>query len=180
VNSIIDNWNTELKQDVEDFHEFAAQVYQWDKEILDSEKMLSALCEQSGRVNSSQKDLKNQIEAIKSQQESLDTILNTLESRASKFTDQKRSDSDMYRQQTYNMAQSINHELDSMSEQLNNTLNLLNQKYENTLKSEGMNTAMEKIVRILDVHLRSLQCIDEESDMLEQKMKEIQIKLTKS
>lgn len=181
VEEIINEWNDELKKDVKEFYDMASEVYKWDSELLKEEEIITELVNRSKVISSEQQSLKTRLEWIQSQQESLEGFLTNLERSVAPLARQSLVGSDAYRHDTYETAERMNRELDQINEAVVGMQDTVTMKYNEALRSSRgpSETAMTEIVKLLDLHLQSLQRIDEEGDRLEQEMKNVKSQMSK-
>jgi len=77
---------------------------------------------------------------------------------------------DTERAKGYQLAESVNAQLDKMSTTLRDLITRVNATYE---EQEDSNNPMNQIVKILNSHLNSLQWIDHNASILQSKIQEV-------
>lgn len=88
----------------------------------------------------------------------------------------KLQPSDEERKHTYEMAESISLQLGQMNQDLRSMVEKLNKAYD---KSSDPNSNITKIVKTLNLHLNSLQWIDQQSNNLQGKVQTISKEFTR-
>jgi len=149
----------------------AHQIREWDTMIADNGVKLITLHNQVQRVNLEQEELEHKLELIATKQSLLGGLLTTLEGVVQNLDNTGgRNQADQEREQGYQLAEKINHQLDQMQKTLGNLVTKINEQQ----APEEPEGPVAKIIDILNQHLIGLQWIDATTQDLNTKIAEIE------
>jgi nuclear pore complex protein Nup62 len=123
-------------------------------------------------VSAAQNELNSNLELIFGQQKDLESVLVQLEGEVEKlsltadFTPQDRE-----RERGYQMAEQMNGQLDHMSNTLKDLVRRLNDAQSN---GDNASDPVSQIVQILNAHLNSLQWIEQNAAVVQQRIQDVQ------
>jgi chromosome segregation ATPase len=147
------------------FNDFAKTVATWDKQLIDNDRKVQTLNDHAIQMKNSQNELLDQLEIIKSQQKTLEDELKNIENQFDEKLDDYAA-SDIERRDNYELAAKIDKELDTLTTNIQEIIGKLNETYEANAK-KNPNPTYQKIVQILESHLKTLDWIDKRCIQLE-------------
>lgn len=95
-------------------------------------------------------------------------MLNVLENKTNSMLRQNTTQDDNNRDITYQLAEDVDSQLVNLQNTLNNTVNQFNIVQHKS--TSNINNPISQIIRILNLHTDTLQWLDQQSNMLEQKL----------
>lgn len=130
------------------------------------------------KVEVSQREIDQNLEYINTQQEELDSILDTYEKQIKEVFDennlqQPMQPADVQREKAYGLAEGLNNQLDDVNRNLNVMVEEINKMGSSQQISSDEDDVVGQIVQILNSHLSSLQWIDSNSIELQNKIQEV-------
>lgn len=170
VEEIITEWNRQLEEDANTFTNEAVKVAEWDKRLRDNQRGLTAMADQVQRLLLAQKELDHTMSTITGTQDSLEQTLNQLEKQVNELVEKNGprhvTDADLEREQTFQLATSIDRDLAGMLETLKSVVGSLNSAF---VRSEEGGSAGQ-IVKILNAHNSSLNWLEASAKKAEQEL----------
>ncbi|KAI8890563.1 hypothetical protein K501DRAFT_168791 [Backusella circina FSU 941] len=178
MEEILNTWTKELEKQTKEFHKEASQVAQWDQLLLENGNKISTLHENVTKVESTQREIDSNLNYIGSQQDELNSILDTYESQIKTIFDesnlqQPMQPADKQRENAYSLAENLNSQLDDVNRNLNIMVDEINKMSNAKQISATDEDDVGQIVQILNAHLSSLQWIDSNSTALQSKIQEV-------
>ncbi|KAI9591776.1 Nsp1-like C-terminal region-domain-containing protein [Syncephalis fuscata] len=170
LENIVSLWASELDQHTREFHRRAQQVSDWDRILIENGNQISKLVNETTRLESAQSEVERQLEYIETQQRDLSHVLDVYEDRVTTTLSEttnntERRVADTERARAYDMASSLNHQLDDMSRALTAVIEEVNR-----VGGEGGQATADdplmQVVQILDAHLTSLEWVDRNASEL--------------
>jgi len=159
-----------LEKQVDDFRLQAHKVAEWDKMLFTNSEAIIRLHEQVEMIQSSQSDLERHLELIATKQNELHELLNTLESEVDKLsTSAPQTPADQERQMGYELADRMNGQLLTMNKSLKELIDKLNA----SATTPEDDNPVGQMIQILNIHLNSLQWIDQNATALSERINEV-------
>ncbi|CAG8672025.1 12604_t:CDS:2, partial [Acaulospora morrowiae] len=187
IEGIINKWTKDLENCSKKFHEQVKEVNQWDQKIIENNGRVTRLGEQINKADSIQAEIETGLNNIESRQLELEKILSEYEQKFGDPALETLKPLDKERERSYELAESINQELDTMSQVLSAMITDMNR---NTTSSnftpastadeqdstidEADEDPIDEVVKILNSHLTSLQWIDATANQLNARVQETQ------
>jgi len=171
----VGKWLSDLEEQEKAFLRQAAQVNSWDKQLIDNGERITEIHNEVSRVKVEQQRLDRELDFILSQQEELEGILTPIEDQL-KLNDasQPTLHSDIEREKTYKLAESIDCQLKRMMQDLKDIIEHINNANNNQVTSQsGGEDPMTQIAKILNSHMDSLQWVDQSSAGLQKRVEDV-------
>ncbi|CAG8689351.1 23662_t:CDS:10 [Cetraspora pellucida] len=156
IEGIIKKWTTDLDNCTKKFHNQVREVNQWDQKIIENNGRVTRLAEQLNKADSLQAEINTCLNGVEARQQELERVLTEYEEKFGDPSLEAMNPLDKEREKTYELAESINQELDNMSQILSAMITDMN------------------LVKILNSHLTSLQWIDATANQLNARVQEAQ------
>jgi len=167
----VDKWLHDLAEQEKAFLSQAAQVNTWDKQLIENGEKVTELNNEVARVKADQQRLDRELDFILSQQEELEELLQPIEVQVkSQQLVQHVQHSDVERERTYNLADSIDAQLKRMMEDLREIIERINSS--NLNPNQGVDETMASIGKILNSHMDSLQWVDQNTNHLQKRLED--------
>ncbi|XP_003706618.2 nucleoporin 62 isoform X1 [Megachile rotundata] len=160
----INKWTLELEEQEKVFVDQAAKVNAWDKLLISNGEKIVALNQEVEIVKIQQQQLEQELDYVVGQQKELQDCLVPLEKELASL-----SVSDSEREYTYRLAEDLDTQLKRMSEDLKEIIEHLNQAN----RTQDSSDPIVQIGKILNAHMNSLQWIDQQTVLLNQKIQQI-------
>ncbi|XP_015437250.1 PREDICTED: nuclear pore glycoprotein p62 isoform X2 [Dufourea novaeangliae] len=160
----INKWTLELEEQEKVFVNQAAQVNAWDKLLITNGEKIVGLNQEVERVKIEQQQLEHELDYVVGQQKELQDCLVPLEKELASL-----SVSDPEREYTYRLAEDLDTQLKRMSEDLKEIIEHLNQAN----RTQDSSDPIVQIGKILNAHMNSLQWLDQQTALLNQKIQQI-------
>uniref|UniRef100_A0A4X2KQL4 Nuclear pore glycoprotein p62 n=1 Tax=Vombatus ursinus TaxID=29139 RepID=A0A4X2KQL4_VOMUR len=168
--SLINKWSLELEDQEKHFLQQATQVNAWDRTLIENGEKITSLHREAEKVKLDQKRLDQELDFILSQQKELEDLLAPLEEAMKEQSGTiYLQHADEEREKTYKLAENIDAQLKSMAQDLKDITEHLNMSG----GPPDTNDPLQQICRILNAHMDSLQWIDQNSVLLQQKVEEV-------
>jgi len=168
----VDKWLHDLNEQEKIFLNQAAQVNMWDRQLIENGEKISETHNEVERVKAEQSRLDRELDFILSQQEELEELLNPIEAQLnSQQMISYAQHADIERERTYGLAENIDSQLKQMMQSLNEIIDHVNTS--NTTPKNQKDDTMVQISKILNAHMDSLQWIDQNTNKLKQRVKEV-------
>lgn len=142
----------------------AEKVNEWDKLLISNGEKIVALNQEVERVKVEQQQLEHELNYVDGQQKELQDCLVPLEKELASL-----SASDPEREYTYRLAEDLDTQLKRMSEDLKEIIEHLNQAN----STQDSSDPIVQIGKILNAHMNSLQWLDQQTTLLNQKIQQI-------
>jgi chromosome segregation ATPase len=170
LDKIINGWTEHLEKQIDEFQQQAHKVAEWDKKLMANSEKILQLHEQVELIQASQGDLDRTLELVQTKQNELHQLLNNLETEVDKLnTAQPLSPADKEREMGYELADRVNRQLSGM----NNSLKELIDKINASVETQDDKNPVGQVIQIMNIHLNSLQWIDQNVKNLEEKISEV-------
>ncbi|XP_074072596.1 nuclear pore glycoprotein p62-like [Macrotis lagotis] len=170
LESLINKWSLELEDQEKHFLHQATQVNAWDRTLIENGEKITSLHREVEKVKLDQKRLDQELDFILSQQKELEDLLAPLEEAMKEQSGTiYLQHADEEREKTYKLAENIDAQLKSMAQDLKDVTEHLNMSG----GPSDSNDPLQQICKILNAHMDSLQWIDQNSGLLQQKMEEV-------
>jgi len=169
LEEIVDEWSNELEMDVLNFTRQAIDVSKWDKLIMANNQKIIDLNKSLNSIQGSQVELDQRLDVLLSQQDELSLMLDKLESDISSLPQTDQNPVDIERSKTYDMVEEIDLNLSQMSSTIKEIIERMN----SVRSTESEDSPVKQIVKILNLHLNSLQWIDQQSEILNAKIADL-------
>ncbi|XP_043465694.1 nuclear pore glycoprotein p62 [Leptopilina heterotoma] len=160
----INKWTLELEEQEKVFVNQATQVNAWDKLLIANGEKIVTLNQEVERVKQEQQQLEHELDYVVGQQKELQDCLVPLEKELSQL-----SVSDPEREYTYRLAESLDTQLKQMSEDLKEIIEHLNEAN----RAQDSSDPIVQIGKILNAHMNSLQWLDQRTNLISQKIQQI-------
>lgn len=157
----INKWTLELEEQEKVFLNQATQVNAWDRLLVNNGEKIISLNDSVEKVRLDQQRLEHELDFIKGQQTELEDILKPLEDSLSSVPT-----TDIERERTYQMAETLDAQLQRMSDDLREIIEHLNSSNRNQDESDPV----VQISRVLNAHMDSLQWIDQTTAQVQKKL----------
>lgn len=142
----------------------ATQVNAWDKLLITNGEKIVTLNQEVERVKIEQQQLEHELDYVVGQQKELQEWLVPLEKELASLS---VSDSD--REYTYRLSENLDTQLKRMSEDLKEIIEHLNEAN----RAQDSSDPIVQIGKILNAHMNSLQWLDQQTALLNQKIQQI-------
>lgn len=170
LEGLINKWNYELQDYENHFLYQAAQISYWDRALVENGEKIITLHREVEKVKLYQKRLEQELDFILSQQNELEKMLIPLQG---SVWDQNApiylQHATEEHERTYRLTETIDAQLKQMAQDLKDIIEHLN-----AFGSPADTTELlQQICKSLNVHMDSLQWIDQSSGMLQRKVEEV-------
>ncbi|EFN77218.1 nuclear pore glycoprotein p62 [Harpegnathos saltator] len=160
----INKWTLELEEQEKVFVNQATQVNVWDKLLITNGEKIVILNQEVERVKFEQQQLEHELDYVIGQQKELQECLVPLEKELASL-----SVSDPDREYTYRLSETLDTQLKRMSEDLKEIIEHLNEAN----RAQDSSDPIVQIGKILNAHMNSLQWLDQQTSLLNQKIQQI-------
>ncbi|XP_041466598.1 nuclear pore glycoprotein p62-like isoform X1 [Lytechinus variegatus] len=166
----INKWTVELEEQEKSFLHQAAQVNAWDRTLVVNGEKITSLHNDLEKVKADQQRLEHECDYIVAQQRELEDILVPLEE-ACKTQEGSlyRQHTDIERERTYQMSESIDSQLKRMVQDLKEIIDHMNTSNTSMDQTDPVN----QVAKILNAHMNSLQWIDQNTGLVQRKVDEV-------
>ncbi|KAL1918902.1 uncharacterized protein VTP21DRAFT_2283 [Calcarisporiella thermophila] len=178
MEEILNRWSAELDSCVREFHKQAVDVAEWDRILIENGSQITKLYNETLQAEATQTQIDQSLEYIESQQRELSNVLDTYERQVHEMfeagnatTTDGMQRADEEREKAYHLAESLNKQLDDMSTNLKNMIDEINRAGYSRVENED--DPLDQVVKILNAHLTSLNWIDSNAAVLQQKVQEV-------
>lgn len=186
LDDLVNKWTEEVADLAAHFQKAAALVSKWDRAIVTNEDKIMSLCKDSQSLQIAHKELTNNLDVILSQQSELHTLLDALESDVERKIGSSMSPNDsrspynpstsklhgdLERENMHRLSLEVMEELDSMALTIRDLVITLNSGKDSSA-AEGRDT-VSQIISVLNVHLDSLQYLDDSSTGLQKRLTDV-------
>ncbi|OXU28446.1 hypothetical protein TSAR_016736 [Trichomalopsis sarcophagae] len=160
----INKWTLELEEQEKVFVNQATQINAWDRLLIANGEKIVTLNQEVERVKLEQQQLEHELDYVIGQQKELQDCLVPLEKELALL-----SVTDPEREYTYRLAENIDTQLKQMSEDLKEIIEHLNEAN----RAQDSSDPIVQIVKILNAHMNSLQWLVQRTNLLNQKIQQI-------
>ncbi|XP_058788713.1 nuclear pore glycoprotein p62 isoform X3 [Phymastichus coffea] len=160
----INKWTLELEEQEKVFVNQATQINAWDRLLIANGEKIVTLNQEVERVKLEQQHLEHELDYVVGQQKELQDCLIPLEKELAQL-----SVTDPEREYTYRLAENVDTQLKQMSEDLKEIIEHLNEAN----RAQDSSDPIVQIVKILNAHMNSLQWLVQRSNLLNQKIQQI-------
>ena len=161
----INKWTLELEEQEKVFLNQATQVNAWDRMLVGNGEKIVTLNEAVEKVKLDQQRLEHELDFIKSQQTELEDILKPLETGVA-----NAPPPDPERERTYQLAETLDAQLQRMSDDLREVIEHLNTT---NRSQQDESDPVVQIGKVLNAHMDSLQWIDQTSAQVQRRLDEV-------
>jgi nuclear pore complex protein Nup62 len=170
----VNKWNDDLDELERQFIAQATQINAWDRVVLENGDKITALNEELKKIKDNQDRLDHELDFISTQQKDLEALIAPLEDTLANSGLTKPHDvADDQRQDTFVMAENVDCELKQMVQDLREIIESVNS---NTSNEEiAAISPFAQLERVLNVHVDSLQWVDQNLEMITKRVDHIQI-----
>nr|ODN93966.1 hypothetical protein L203_00134 [Cryptococcus depauperatus CBS 7841] len=207
LEDIVEGWNKDLEEQVEEFERQAGEIREWDKILVRNGNQITALRQQVFEAQQTQAAVDEPLNYFEAQQQQLESTLDVYEKEYSKMSNDKtrplaaKVPADLEREKAYSLAEDLNRQLDDISRNLSQMIEQVNKLStpsasidlsSSTLSAGGPETSsfsaadvasqmpddpINQLSAILGAHLRALNSIDANAEKLGGKLVDLESKL---
>eukprot|EP00118_Oscarella_pearsei_P025978 m.309152 g.309152 ORF g.309152 m.309152 type:complete len:411 (+) comp45640_c0_seq1:12-1244(+) len=167
----INKWAVELEEQERQFLDQAQKINDWDRLLIGNADKILKLNTEVEEIKANQQRLDNELEFIITQQSELEGMLDSLEG-ATQSQDMSPFDqhADQERNRTYHLAENLDSQLKRMGQDLKDIIEHLNTQ---SAESESTMAPIHHIAKILNLHMESLQWVDQNAALMKKKVEEV-------
>lgn len=193
MDEIITRWASDLLKYQKEFQEQATKVAEWDRLLVENGDKIQKLYNSTWEAERASVEVERQLAAVESQQADLTSWLDRYENDVDEMFVRQVGQGDnlqgpdQERERTYKLAEKLTDRLDEMGKNLTSMIDAINETSSNLSKNNKTDdpvstlildpdsmilTIMQlsHIVRVLNSHLAQLQWIDQNAELLQQKV----------
>lgn len=176
VQEILAHWATDLDRHVSSFLDQSLLLQQWDEQLLLNADAIAAIQAQAADIQAKQAAINRAIDVCDSEQTQLNAHLDQLEHTLAALPALTTADDNVGRRETYQLAEEVDAHLCTLSSTLGQTIAQLNERVGGVRGRGGASGGeaggvgagvMAQLTDILNVHLQSLQWLEEEAEAME-------------
>jgi len=170
MTEILQQWTEGLARDVREFDNLGTKVSEWDQSIVEFGDKILQLETDTGKLEKQSQEVDAKLESIDQQQRELKELLDSIDKEVDQsFVSQsmQMNPQDLERAHTYGLASNLNQQLNQMQMQIKKMIEKMNQSFDKAHSSSTSENPLSTVVKILNVHLLSLQWVDENSTSLQ-------------
>jgi len=192
VNQILNEWESKLEDHVNGYIQHGAQIRHWDQKLFENQSSIRSLQREVGNLQNSQRAFNTDLERIRAQQINLGAIIESLEKDLkatpalgvgvhSDYGLQRQfgggqSEKNVTREGVYGLAETIDQNLNTLNERLQAKIAELNQSNQ---KFKDSKHPLTPVVDILNNHLASLNWIDNKTNVISDRLSQMQQQMPK-
>lgn len=175
IEEILTAWNEELENQVQEFQRQAVNLKEWDRKILSNAERVGKLNSRVSEMEQLQKNLEQGVNYVTMQQAELESLLDAIDRELPKMvsalgkTPLVGADAD--RSKTFDLAESLQIQLNDISSQLVRLVNHVNTSSNPKSQEPAVVT---NVAQILNNHFETLQWIEEQVSSLQRNSLETQ------
>jgi len=194
VNQILNEWESKLEDHVNGYIQHGAQIRHWDQKLFENQSSIRSLQREVSNLQNSQRAFNTDLERIRAQQINLGAIIESLEKDLkatpalglgvgaqteyglSRQFGGGQSEKKVTRESVYGLAENIDQNLNSLNERLQAKileLNRSNQAFKDNKHP------LTPVVDILNNHLASLNWIDHKTNVITDRLSQMQQNMPK-
>uniref|UniRef100_H0XM25 Nucleoporin NSP1-like C-terminal domain-containing protein n=1 Tax=Otolemur garnettii TaxID=30611 RepID=H0XM25_OTOGA len=159
LEGLINNWNLEMEDHERRFLHQATQVNAWGRALIENGEKITVLHAEMEKVKLDQKRLEQELDFILLQQKELEAMLTPLEDSMKDQNGLAYPQHEDEREKTYKLAENIDIQLKRMGQDLKELIDRLN-AFGNPVDP---NDPLQQICKIMNMHMDSMQWIDQNS-----------------
>lgn len=169
IEEILTAWNEELENQVQEFQRQSVNLKEWDRKILSNAERVGKLNSRVSEMEQLQKNLEQGVNYVTMQQAELESLLDAIDRELPKMvsalgkTPLVGSDAD--RSKTFELAESLQIQLNDVSSQLVRLVNHVNTS--SNPKNHKIDSPTTNVAQILNNHFETLQWIEEQVTSLQ-------------
>ena len=173
IEEILTTWNEELENQVQEFQRQSVDLKEWDRKILSNAERVGKLNCRVSEMEQLQKGLEQGVNYVTMQQAELESLLDSIDRELPKMvgalTKSPLVGSDADRSKTFDLAESLQIQLNDVSSQLSRLVNHVNTS--SNPKTSSTSSApvnpTTNVAQILNNHFETLQWIEEQVTILQ-------------
>lgn len=166
----MNEWSVELEEIVPFFNRQAVQIANYDKKLVENSDKIFDLDHKVREVVAAQDRLEHSLDTISYEQAQLHHDLKRIEEDILKISPEPVTNAEIDRDKGYKLAEEVNSNLDRMTTSLKEIIAKVNASQ--TSATDKDNPA-QQVLKILNTHMNSLDWVDKQIGMLNQKVKEL-------
>ena len=166
VGKVLEEFETNLEEQVKEFQKQARQIARWDREIFECIALMQHLEQQIKTVEGAQKELQQTAYSLLQDQEAF------IEELKKEASENQLPESGDQRQRLYTLAHDLSNKFCQMEDSLKSIVNS-----DNDSNADSSTSDVGKIEQIANCHLDAMRWIEHQSNALEEKINALSIKL---
>lgn len=176
MDEIITRWASDLLKYQKEFQDQATKVAAWDRLLVENGEKIQKLYGSTYEAERATTEVERQLATVEGQQAELESWLDRYEADVDEmFTRQVGQGEtlqgpDQERERTYKLAEKLTDRLDEMGKNITSMIDAINEASSNLSKNTTTDDPLSHIVRVLNSHLLQLQWIDQNAELLQQKV----------
>lgn len=192
LEDIVNRWSSELDERVRDFTHLAGEVKAWDSVLLSNGEEISKLYNGLQALDPISNTVSESLDYVENQQKEMEAVLDAYESQLDELLQGRQgsssaltlsgagsggsSNANTEREKAYQLAESLNNQLDDLSRSLTSLINEVN-SLSGSSSSESQQLGADPvsaITAILNAHLGSLSWIEKNVDTLNEQVGDLE------
>lgn len=194
LEDIINRWSSDLDERVRDFTNLASEIKAWDSVLISNGDEISKLYNSLQALDPVSTTIGESLDYVENEQKHMSSILDDYENQLDAFLEGRQGQNgsgvmgqmgtaNSERERTYQLAESLNNQMDDLSRSLTSLINEVNSLSSSSGllpsdSSDGMMAGQQNpvtaIAAILNAHLSSLSWIEKMGDTLADQVAEIE------
>jgi nuclear pore complex protein Nup62 len=178
IEEIIVSWNEELENQIQEFQRQAVSLSEWDKKILHNAERVGKLNTRVSEMEQLHRELEQGVTYVTAQQAELESLLDGIDRELPKMVTalgkQPQVGSDADRAKTFQLAETLQVQLNDVSSQLSRLVNQVNTASSPKLSASTSNNPTTDVAQILNNHFETLAWIEEQVSHLQRNTLETQ------
>jgi len=191
VNQILNEWESKLEDHVNGYIQHGAQIRHWDQKLFENQSSIRSLQREVSNLQNSQRAFNTDLERIRAQQINLGAIIESLEKDLkatpalgvgahSDYGLQRhfggQNEKNVTREGVYGLAETIDQNLNTLNERLQAKISELNRSNQAFKDNKH---PLTPVVDILNNHLASLNWIDNKTNIISDRLGQMQQQMPK-
>ncbi|CAD6573700.1 MAG: FG-nucleoporin nsp1 [Cyphobasidiales sp. Tagirdzhanova-0007] len=201
LEDIINRWSSDLDERVREFTNLASEIKAWDSVLISNGDEISRLCNSLQALDPVSTTISESLDYVENEQKHMGSVLDEYESQLDEILVGRNgqnglgkgltgglvrqpANANFEREKTYQLAESLNNQLDDLSRSLTSLINEVNSLSSSSglvpsdfSSSAGQQDPVSAIAAILNAHLSSLSWIEKTGDMLAGQVEELEAKM---